>query len=682
VVPIALLEKLASECPKEQRSRSSSNGKWSVSAFNIDAWIEKYGLDVIGPANWQDGRKWTFRICPFDASHTNRSAYIVQHPSGAISAGCHHDSCKGKGWRELHQLFEPNGYERTHSESSGERYDRANGSDIPQVSWGPLGPLPPALPPVPKLPHALIPAALLPWVVDVAERMQVPIDMVVIPAIVVLGSLIGRSLGILPKRYDDWVVVPNLWGAVIGRPGVLKSPAISAAVQFLQEFAKKAAAEFTKARDELEVRRAQIEVEIDKLKAAARKKNGVFDAKLMGELQEELRQLKVVERRYYTSDTTVEKLGELLNDNQRGILQLRDELVGFLRTLDRPGREGDREFFLETWKPLGTYSVDRIGRGTIHIKSLTLSILGGIQPGKLTAYVREAFADGRGADGLLQRFQVITWPDVEQYTNIDRPPDRKAIRRAREIFERIDAIGTPGAGHIVVEVDGSSSYKLEEIGPLVKDVECPIPAIRFDPQAQELFDEWREKLEKRARGMGSDENGNPLHPAYESHIAKYRSLMPSLALIFHVVDVVSGDKPPGAVSLAAAQRAAAWVDEYLDLHARRVYATELRPGPTAARLLAAKIKDGGIADGMSIWEISERGWSGLTHRSTVYGGLEELERVNWVRIHRQQPGPRGGRPSESLRINPAVRYRGEGGFQGFQGSSGDRFSEKQSGGEM
>jgi hypothetical protein len=82
---------------------------------------------------------------------------------------------------------------------------------------------------------------------------------------------------------------------------------------------------------------------------------------------------------------------------------------------------------------------------------------------------------------------------------------------------------------------------------------------------------------------------------------------------------------------------------------------------------------------MSIWEISERGWSGLTHRSTVYAGLEELERVNWVRIHCQQPGPRGGRPSESLRINPAVRYRGEG---GFQGPSGDRFSEKQSGGEM
>jgi hypothetical protein len=28
---------------------------------------------------------------------------------------------------------------------------------------------------------------------------------------VVAGSLIGRKVGIHPKRQDDWLVVPNLW---------------------------------------------------------------------------------------------------------------------------------------------------------------------------------------------------------------------------------------------------------------------------------------------------------------------------------------------------------------------------------------------------------------------------------------------------------------------------------------
>jgi hypothetical protein len=43
----------------------------------------------------------------------------------------------------------------------------------------------------------------------------------------VAGSLIGRKLGIHPKRQDDWLAVPNLWGAVVGRPSLMKSPALA-----------------------------------------------------------------------------------------------------------------------------------------------------------------------------------------------------------------------------------------------------------------------------------------------------------------------------------------------------------------------------------------------------------------------------------------------------------------------
>ena len=81
-----------------------------------------------------------------------------------------------------------------------------------------------------------------------------------------------------------------------------------------------------------------------------------------------------------TSDATVEKLGEILNENPRGLLVLRDELSGWLRTLDRSGREGDREFFLESWNGTGSYTFDRIGRGTVRVGSMTVSLFGGIQP--------------------------------------------------------------------------------------------------------------------------------------------------------------------------------------------------------------------------------------------------------------------------------------------------------------
>jgi hypothetical protein len=60
------------------------------------------------------------------------------------------------------------------------------------------------------------------------------------------------------------------------------------------------------------------------------------------------------------------------------------------------------------------------------------------------------------------------------------------------------------------------------------------------------------------------------HPVLLSHVAKYRSLMPALALILHVIDGVDTGVG-GPVSGVAAERAAAWC-RYLEAHARRLYA--------------------------------------------------------------------------------------------------------------
>jgi len=41
----------------------------------------------------------------------------------------------------------------------------------------------------------------------------------------------------------------------------------------------------------------------------------------------------------------VEKLAELLNHHPNGLLLFRDELSGWLHTMDRPGHENDRAFY-------------------------------------------------------------------------------------------------------------------------------------------------------------------------------------------------------------------------------------------------------------------------------------------------------------------------------------------------
>jgi hypothetical protein len=118
-----------------------------------------------------------------------------------------------------------------------------------------------------------------------------------------------------------------------------------------------------------------------------------------------------VEQRYIVNDTTVEKLGELLNHHPNGLLLFRDELSGFLHTLDRAGHENDRAFYCEAWHGTDAYTYDRITRGTLHIRAACLSVLGGLQPGPLERYLREVFGGG-GDDGLIQRFQLAVWPDV------------------------------------------------------------------------------------------------------------------------------------------------------------------------------------------------------------------------------------------------------------------------------
>ena len=51
-------------------------------------------------------------------------------------------------------------------------------------------------------------------------------------------------------------------------------------------------------------------------------------------------------------------------------------------TLDRAGREGERAFCLQAWNGDTGHTIDRIGRGTIHVEACCMSMLGGIQPGR------------------------------------------------------------------------------------------------------------------------------------------------------------------------------------------------------------------------------------------------------------------------------------------------------------
>src|SRR5215217_48391 len=230
---------------------------------------------------------------------------------------------------------------------------RLGGDEDTSYAWGTPEDLPENLPPVPEFDYRMLPDAFRDWVEDVAERMQVPPDFVAAPLMVAFSTVVGRKVGIRPKKYDDWLVVPNLWGSIVGSPGLLKSPALKEALAPMNALIAKAIENYKeKVKEyeaEKEIREARQDWFASEKKKLAKKGDMVALQDFIEANRPEDEPEPPKERRYRTEDTTTEKLGELLNENPNGLMVFRDELVGFLRSLDRYGREGDRQFYLEAW---------------------------------------------------------------------------------------------------------------------------------------------------------------------------------------------------------------------------------------------------------------------------------------------------------------------------------------------
>ena len=76
----------------------------------------------------------------------------------------------------------------------------------------------------------MLPEALRAYVVDVADRQQSVPDFVAVTALCGIAAIVGNRIRIAPKQNDDWIAVANLWGAIIGPPSAMKSPAMESAL--------------------------------------------------------------------------------------------------------------------------------------------------------------------------------------------------------------------------------------------------------------------------------------------------------------------------------------------------------------------------------------------------------------------------------------------------------------------
>ena len=219
---------------------------------------------------------------------------------------------------------------------------------------------------------------------------------------------------------------------------------------------------------------------------------------------------------------------------------------------------------------------------------------------------------------------MVVGPDIDKaWRHVDGWQDTDGKRVAFETFQRLDTLA-PGQD---------------------PDSDTAIPAVyHFSNSAQDIFGGWQIDFEMGLRS-------GDMHPAMESHLAKYRKLVPAIAMVCALAD------GKGEVGKEDLLRALAWA-EYLRPHAARAYAVGTRPDTAGATALLAKIRAGALVDGFKPSDVYLKGWSYLGTPEAVKEAAQMLCDLGNLRKVEKRPQQGAGRPSLSYQINPATLAKG------------------------
>lgn len=470
--------------------------------------------------------------------------------------------------------------------------------------WALPQPLPGELRRVKALDVGCLPSTVRDAVQDIAERLSCPVDYVAGSLLVGAGAIVGNRVGIMPKQHDEtWEVYPAFWGGIVGPPGSMKTPVQQETMKPLRHVEEQESIGYASALAKYQAEKKQF----DKALAA-------FKAGKLGTVPLEPQEPK--KPRLIVNDTTYQALGDILAANPRGVLVHGDELSGLLQSLDTAGQEAARGFYLSGWGGNGTYSFDRIGRGSIRLTHYALSVFGGFQPDKIKHYVRMAQSGSAQNDGLLQRFQLLVWPDQpEDFVLVDRCPNQEALAVMNRAMLGLRTEPTSG--------------KRNKHGSRL---------LHFDEDAQVNFNAWYAANEAMLRR-------DDLGPAEQSHFAKYRSLLPGLALLFHLLEGHAGEVCSECLSGALGYA------KYLKSHAMRVYGAVHSVDGAGAHALAGRLLRRELQSGFRARSVYAKGWRNLSEQYKVQQAVDQLVELGWLM---ERGVETGGRKTVAYDVNPRI----------------------------
>lgn len=231
---------------------------------------------------------------------------------------------------------------------------------------------------VPTFPMDTLPTFLRHYVEQQALSIGACKSGIAMAALTAASAAISHDYRLKMLQTGDWHVRPRLWTVLVGDPSDKKSPIVSAVTAPLHERDIEASQEYARAYARWQ--------EAMEEKAAKRRDEPQRPP------------------RHVVQDVTAEKLSEILSRSDRGALIQRDELAGWIGSMEqyKSGRgagSADRAHWIKAYDG-GRYTVDRV-KGEIVLTNFSVSFLGAVQPDRL------AELGNLTSDGLLQRFLPV-----------------------------------------------------------------------------------------------------------------------------------------------------------------------------------------------------------------------------------------------------------------------------------
>ena len=272
----------------------------------------------------------------------------------------------------------------------------------------------PSDPPAP-FPTHVFPEALRDYVEAGAAAFGVPADMIAVPLLGFAAAALGTTIAVELK--PGWQERPILWLAVVGRPGTGKSPALEYALAPLRALQDAAWRRY--------------ELALGAWESAQR------EAKAGRLLHVDTPATRPEPESFFTTDATVEALARL-SGQAAGLVVLRDELIGWVKSHDAYRAGGDRQTHLSLWAG-AALKVDRKTSAPLYVPRPCVSVVGGIQPDRLGELRAEAGQD----DGFVDRV-LASWPDAAPAKWTDASVLPETVAAAERLFARLRHVRTDG----------------------------------------------------------------------------------------------------------------------------------------------------------------------------------------------------------------------------------------------